>query len=179
MSVNAISSYSSATQYQYFSSAVSDDQVQSLLQQYGLIPTGDDSTDLQALYEAMYAAAQTNVTSSSSATDNSQQSQNSQATDAENSTNIPWSDLMSQVGLYASGDYTTDYEAFNDKITSMQASGALSQQDQATINELLSEASIIFVQPTDSSSQTSTQSSYQLVSGADIQAQLNRMYLLG
>lgn len=177
MSVNAIGSYSysSAVQYQYFGTTISDDQIKLLLQKYNIVQTGDSYVDLQALYGAMYSDAQSEATAELQANSNPQGA--SQATEAANSTNVPWASLMNQVGLTATGNLDEDYSNFNNKISSMQSSGALSQQDQATINQLVSEASIVFVQQNNPTSQS--QSTAQNPSGADIQALMNKMYFLG
>jgi len=181
--------YSANIEYSYFGTDISGQNLQALMEKYGIQQTGDSETDLRALYNAMYADAanQTKGSQPSSRTNNGQEAQNnSQATDAGNSTNVPWANLMNQVGLSAIGDLKTDYDAFANKIAAMQSSGGTSPENQATINQLIAEASIVFVQP-DSSSQGSSSSApnpqphppSQSVSGADIQAQLNRMLVIG
>lgn len=196
MSVNAISSYnySSSVQYKYFHAVISDAQLKDLFVKYGIIPTGNADTDLDNLYQAMYPKAVVEAAQVNGSTSSSQQSQSvqsnqkpSQATEAQNSSNVPWANLMSQVGLPTTGDLATDYTAFSDKISAMQSSAAISPQDQAQIGMLLAEASIVFVQPNSStqsasqasSSQPSQQQQLQAPTGADIQAQLNKMYILG
>ncbi|MDD3435674.1 MAG: hypothetical protein PHC64_00825 [Candidatus Gastranaerophilales bacterium] len=174
MSVNAIGNYyySPAIQYHYFGTVVSNEQIRILLKKYGIDPTGDSLIDLRALYEVMYSVAKKNVTSQqapSSAT-------GSQAVNAGNSINVPWASLMSQVGLSATGNLTADYEAFSNKISALQASGALSQQNQASVDMLISQAAVVFVSRSDSSSQS--QKSSQNVSNVDIEVQLNKMYSL-
>lgn len=188
MTISAVSSYSYSptVEYQYFGASTSDDQIQTLLQEYGIQKSGDPNADLLALYNAMYPEAVHKAQNSkaTSQTNNNQQVQNSsQTTDAQNSSNVPWANLMTQVGLYATGDLSTDYQAFSDKISAMQSSGATSQQDKATIGQLVSEASSVFVQPANSTSQMSSDQSQiqasQAASGADIMAQLNKMFLIG
>lgn len=187
MTIGAVSSYSYSTtvEYQYFGASLSDADIQQLLSDYGIQQSGDSDYDLEQLYDAMYSTAVDNAQNAqaSSLANNTQQPQNSQAAEAQNSTNVPWANLMTQVGLYATGDLSTDYQAFNNKITAMQASGATSQQDKATIGQLVSEASSVFVQPTNSTPQVSSDQNLlqtsQAVSGADIMAQLNKMFLVG
>lgn len=168
MTVGAVSSsysysYATSFQYQYFGTVVSDERIQELMQQYGIQQTGDKQNDLQALYKAMFSAAKT------SAVDAAPQQQ-SQA--ASGSADVPWATLMNQVGLSVSGDFSTDYQAFNSKISAMQLS-ATSAHDKAIINQLVAEAQIVFVPPSASSGNA------RMASGADILAQLNKMYMLG
>lgn len=180
MSVNAISSfsYSSSIQYQYFGMSISNEQLQTLMEKYGIIQTGDSYTDIRALYQAMYSDAKSTVTQSEAATGNQQQTGSSQSAQ-EDPNSVPWANLMSQIGLSATGDINKDYASFNDKISAMQSSPALSQQDKATINQLASEASIVFVQQNTSSTSSTQNSQPPSPTGADIQAQLNKMYFLG
>jgi len=111
----------------------------------------------------------------------------SQANDAENSTNVPWASLMNQIGLYVTGDLKTDYDAFSNKISAMQSSGAISPDNEAAINQLIAEASIVFVQQSDSSTKAAAGSAEhvqspppsQSVSGADITARFNKMLIFG
>lgn len=174
--VSAINSvtYSYALQYQYFGTAISDNAVQALLQQYGVQETWDAQTDLQNLYQAMSSTAASDVSAEQAAAQSAQQTNNTQ-----NPNNVPWANLMNQIGLSPTGDFNTDYTAFNNRISAMQSSAATSSPDaQAYINQMQSEAGIVFVQPTQSTSQDqSTQT--PTVSGADIQAALNKLYALG
>lgn len=182
--VSAISSYSNASsvEYQYFGTSISDSELESLMQQYGIQVTGDADTDIRELYEAMYSVAANDVQSSQSSSQ-VQSNQNSQETEGQNASNVPWANLMTQVGLSATGDLSTDYEAFSGRISAMQSSSATSADMQATINQLMAEANVVFVQQANSSTQTSSsqqsQGAAQTVSGADIVAQLNKLYLVG
>lgn len=182
MSVNAISAYSSATQYKYFSAVVSTSQLQSLMEKYGIRTTGDQDKDLEALYQVMYseAASEAAETLGSVAT----QPVNNQTVQDAASTQIPWANLMTQVGLSATGNLEDDYAAFNNQINAMKASGASSQSDRAYISLLMAQAGVVFVQDTSTtqaaaSSARSAQPQAQSVSGVDIIAQLNKMYMLG
>lgn len=166
MTIGAISSttYSTSVQYQYFGTTVSDDRIKDLLNQYGVQSTGDATTDLQSLYEAMQSAASNNVKGA--------QEKQQQAPTA--ASNVPWADLLNQVGLSPSGDLDTDYNAFTQQIYMMQIS-ATSPQDKANVAQLQAQAQIVFI---DNQSSSSSQSTPQ-VSGADIVAQLNKMLLMG
>lgn len=185
---NNMYAYSSNVVYEYFGTNISGKQLQDLMEQYGIYQTGDSDTDIKALYDAMYADAKNQVNSSqpSTSTNNTQKTQPSnQGAGVSDSSNVPWANLMSQVGLFATGNLTTDYEAFSDKISKMISSATLSQQDRANIAQLIAEASMVFVQP-NSSTQASSASAQaqqpaqtvQPISGADIMAQLNKMIML-
>lgn len=168
MTVGAVSSsysysYATSFQYQYFGTVVSDERIQELMQQYGIQQTGDKQDDLQALYKAMLSSAQINAANASA-----QQPVQANAQSAS----APWATLMNQVGLSVSGDFSTDYQTFNSKISTMQLS-ATSAHDKAIINQLVAEAQIVFVPPSAPSGNT------RMASGADILAQLNKMYMLG
>ena len=164
----------------------SDQRIQELLANYGITQTGDDS-DIKNLYDAIYTQASTDVgnVQSANASQNAQgATQNSQQTQAQNSSNVPWATLMGQVGLTATGKLYDDYDAFNEQIYKMQAS-ATSPQDKANIAELQAEAQVVFVQPDESkaqaaSSQTQAQNAAQpqQMTGADIMAQLNKLFLV-
>lgn len=195
MTISAVSSvtsysYSTAVENQYFGTSISESQLQILMDRYMIKQTGDSEIDLRALYNAMYpeASSKAQSSSASASTNQSQKTQSgqeNQAIDAQNANNVPWANLMNQVGLYATGDMTKDYEAFGDKISQMQSSGATDSKMQATINQLVAEAAIVFVQPDDQSSAAQAQTSAnnasksQQVSGADIQAQINKMFVFG
>lgn len=138
---------------------------------------------MQALYDAMYSEASSSATVEQSSPNQLPLSdQGSQATDAQNASNVPWATLMGQVGLAATGNLATDYNTFSEKISAMQVS-ATSQQDKASIDQLEAEASIVFVQQdqpvTQGSSQVQDSSQSKSVTGADIKAQLNKLYFLG
>lgn len=175
MTISAISSNYSSYQtyeYQFFGATISDSQLEYLMQKYRITPTGDSLKDVEALYQAMYGEASSQATNLVSA----QNTQNKpQTTEPQNSTKVPWADLMSKVGLAATGELAQDYTLFNAKLSAMQSSGATSPQDQALIGQLSAEASIVFVAPQQTSDpQNTTQT--KSVSGADIVAQLNKLY---
>lgn len=188
MTISAISSnysYFQKYQDQFFGGTISVSQFEFLMRKYGVKESGDTYKDVQALYQAMYASADSEVIAASTPSIQNQPKvqKPSQATDAQNSSNVPWASLMGQVGLTVTGDLDKDYAAFTAKISTMQASAAQSPKDQAMINQLIAEAGVVFVQQDQSSTQATSQSQSNAqtpsVSGVDILAQLNRMYFFG
>lgn len=177
MTIGAISSSAynySTTEYDYFGTTISNSRLQDLMEQYGIKPTGDSDVDIKALYQAMHSTASSNISQAQAA---SQEQKDSQATAAQNSNNVPWATLMSQIGLSATGKFDTDYTAFNNRISSMSVN-ASSQQDKASINQLQAQASIVFVQQ-NQTTQNTAQTSSQNFSGADITAQMNKLFIVG
>lgn len=173
--------YSTLVEYKYFGTTFSDQNIQDLMRQYGIIQTGDSDVDLKALYQAMYSSA----TSQATAADASKnlhrvKPEENQAQDAQNANNVPWTTLMNQVGLSPTGDLATDLTTFNNKISQMMAS-ATTQQEKANLYQLAAEASIVFVQPVSASQSSSTQASSlsHSISGADIMARLNKLMVVG
>lgn len=165
MTIGAISStniYSTAIQYQYFGTDISDDKIKDLMRAYGIMTTGDAKFDIQSLYDAMKAAANGNL-------NNAQQQSAPEVTGTI--ANVPWADLMNQVGLSPIGDLETDYNAFTQQINLMQISAA-SPQEKANVAQLQAQAGIVFIDQSSGSSQKSQ------ISGANILAQLNKMYLM-
>lgn len=181
---NSISSlYSTSTEYKYFGTTISSDRLQDLMERYGIIQTGDSETDLRALYQAMMGDAVSELKNAQTATNTrSKVGEPSQLTQAQNASNVPWATLMGQIGLSVTGDFATDYQAFNSKISVMNAS-ATTPQDKASINQLVAQATVVFIQPSQSTAQASSlqpqgQNSQPQFTGADIQAQLNRLFLV-
>lgn len=168
MTVGAISSnyiYSTAIQYQYFGTDISDDKIKDLMRAYGIMTTGNAEFDIQSLYDAMKAAASGNL-------------KNAQPSTPEAigiTANVPWADLMNQVGLSPLGDLETDYNAFIQQINLMQIS-ATSPQEKANVAQLQAQAAIVFIDNTNLQSSGSSQKPQ--ISGADILAQLNKLYLM-
>lgn len=192
MTVGAVSSttiYSNSLQYKYFHTVLSDAQVQDLLRNYGILPSGDADIDLDNLYNVMYAQASKDATEAAGSIASTQQTQTPQNTQStqttQSSTEVPWATLMSQVGLTATGDLDKDYASFNEKISLMSAS-ATTPQDRANVAQLEAQANIVFVQPTQTaqasnSNQSNTQGAMATATatatGADIVAMLNKLYL--
>lgn len=177
--------YSSIEQYKYFSASVSDARLQQLMVDYGVQVTGDADKDLQALYSAMYGVAEQDLLYGMSPSTSSvaQANQASQAQQQQpQSDNVPWATLMNLVGLYPTGDFQSDYVAFNNQIQVMQAS-ATSPDQKAMIAQLQAQAQIVFVQPDQTSiqqgQQPAVQQSQPTASGADITAMLNQLFMVG
>lgn len=166
MTIGAVSltNYSASLQYQYFGTAISADKIKDLMNAYGIMTTGDANIDLQNLHDAMQL----------NATDNLKETQASQQQTPPAAKNVPWADLMNQIGLPLTGSIDADYNAFNQKIFEMQMS-ATTPTEKANIAQLQAQALIAFVPPQNSNPNQSTPQ----VSGTDIIAQLNKMYLLG
>lgn len=187
MSINAITaissdySYFTKYQYQFFGTTISEIKFNDLLKKYGITPNiGNSYETVEALYNAMYAEAKAEAIGAVSSTRAQSTPQSSQSLKAANSTNAPWTFLMSRIGLSATGNLSADSAAFTSKISALQSSGATSQEQIAYINQLMSEASVVFVQTSSTIAQStpssSAQTQRQSVTGADIKAQLNRMY---
>lgn len=175
MSVGAISGnlYTPVMQYRYFDTSISDNQILSLMQQYGISPSGDRDADLDALYNAMYSDAKGIVASN---VNNAQQAQKDKAQSAQQTpSDVPWASLMYQAGLHVSGDYKKDYQEFTDKIFQMKLS-ATSPKDYAMISQFVSQAAIVFTPPSSASESSSPLPS---ATGADITAMLNKLYFFG
>lgn len=166
--------YSSIEQYRYFSASVSDIRLQNLMVEYGIQITGDADQDLQALYSAMYSEAASDVAYQAPVVSNQPVQQQNQP---PQTTNVPWANLMNLVGLSPMGDLSTDYAAFNNRIQAMSAS-ATSAQDKANIAQLQAEAQVVFVQPSQGQQQ-SPQQSPPTISGAQITAMLNQLFMVG
>ena len=180
MTVGVVTSYSSATQYQYFGTAMSTENIRTLMEEYGVSSTGNATDDLKNLYKAMYVKASANATSAVNQSNSSSQLGNQVTGALTTSNNVPWATLMSQVGLNATGNLATDYSSFKNLISEMQV-GSVSQQDKASINQLEAEASIVFVQQGQSATQgtSGSTSAPRTLTGADIQAAMNKMLILG
>lgn len=175
MSVGAISGnlYTPVMQYRYFDTSISDNQILSLMQQYGISPSGDRDSDLDALYNAMYSDAKGIVANN---VNNAQQAQKDKAQSAQQTpSDVSWANLMTQAGLHVSGDYKKDYQEFTDKIFQMKLSAA-SPKDYAMISQFVSQAAIVFTPPNSASESSSPLPS---VTGADITAMLNKIYFFG
>lgn len=188
MSVNAIGLplYSTSLQYKYFSAYISEDRLNDLLEKYGIISTGDRDKDLDTLHRLMYAEAVKEVEDAQGASNQTPKVKqaNNQAIESATSNEVPWANLMTQVGLSATGDLNEDYIAFMNQIQLMKRSGASSQSDKAYIDQLMAQASVVFVQPetiqtSSAKAPSASTPAPQQPSGVDILAQLNKMYIVG
>src|SRR5574344_474 len=156
----------SSVLYRYFGNEISADKFDSLLLQYGITATGIVDHDIQALYNAIHSNATSKI--------NSKLSQNQNINNATQEQTVPWANLMSQVGLAASGEITDDKERFYSKISEMQQAASSSTTQQANINQLLAEAGIVFV-----AIPAQEQQQIQTASGADIAALMNKQFFFG
>lgn len=174
--------YSSITQYKYFSASVSDIRLQNLMVEYGIQVTGDADKDLRALYSAMYDEAASDVEYEMPAGANAVSQPVQQSSQPQQTTNVPWATVMNLVGLSPTGDLSKDYTAFNNTIQTMQTS-ATSPQGKANIAQLQAVAQMVFVQPDQGVAQQVQQQAPQqsppTVSGAQITAMLNQLFLVG
>lgn len=175
-------SYSSIEQYRYFSAYVSDARLQQLMKDYGIQVTGDPDQDLQALYTAMYAEAEKDVAYGMPVAANMVSQPVQAPSQPQQTTNVPWATLMGLVGLSPTGDFSTDYSAFNNQIQVMQASSS-SPDQKAVVAQLQAEAQVVFVQPDQGAAQQgqpqAPQQSPPTVSGAQITAMLNQLFMVG
>jgi len=187
MSISAVSSCSSTVMYSYFKSAISTSQLETLLKKYGLKSTGDTEQDMKALYQVMSQSAVKEVVGVE-VTEKVEKKENKQSVEGAASTEnqIPWANLMSQVGLFTSGDLNTDYISFMNQVSLMKASAGASTQQKANIEQLMAQAGVVFAQqnqPMQANQSTASSSddsaSKQQSSGADILAKLNKMRMLG
>lgn len=180
MSVSAISSnfyYSPSVQYEYFGTTVSESRIQDLMRMYGIEQTGDSEYDMRALYNVMYSFASSQLDALQAVYNRQQQVQESDETEAQDSASVPWAGLMGQVGLPVTGVYDTDYDAFNMQIFSMRMSAAGNPQQLASVAQLEAQASVVFVKQDQSASEGTSLPSTGSVSGYEILAALNQMYI--
>lgn len=186
MQVNGVNTtYSAALQYKYFFAVISEDQLEVLLRRYGITPTGDKDKDMEALYQAMRAVATSDLIKMQAASQLRDEVTSAPKTGEQQKTNaIPWGDLMTQVGLSTTGDLNNDYSLFLARINAMQNSASTSPENRAYIDMLMAQASVVFVQPESTAKQNEasvspSKNNSQSISGADLVAQINRMYMLG
>jgi hypothetical protein len=156
--VNGVYQYSTTYQMQIFGNSISNDDLNDLMSQFGISQTGDEYLDISELYDAMYAFYQTQQNSQI----------NSQAQNGENATNVPWADVMKEVGLSATGNLDDDYSNFTKTISSIEDS-TKNEQDKAEVAAFAQTAQSYFVQ--NNSSET------QMASSSDIIAEMNKSFL--
>ncbi len=181
--------YDTTNQYRFFGTLIPDYRLNDLMVKYHVLQTGDSYKDLHNLYLAIKNKATVNTATAAKTASNrnAQQIQSTQQpqqqTQAQAASAIPWATLMGQVGLAATGDLAIDYGAFKTRIYTMQIN-AKDNTQKANIGLLIAQAEIVFVdntQPTAqaASSQAKAPQAPQSikVSGADIQAAINRLYL--
>ncbi len=128
--VNGVYSYTSANIYSYLGRVpTSNAALKEAFREYGIKPTGNDY-DLKRLKNAMYEEYSTQVQEQ---INNQQQEKNV----------VPWASLLTQIGIQPTGDYETDYAAFNNAIQLLSQS-AIDGQAMAYFAGLRSEAQRIF-----------------------------------
>lgn len=163
VALNGNYQYTTAYMQKVFGSAISISNLNYLMRDFGVNQTGDEQTDLQALYSAMrsYYANNTEVTSAMAGSNQMSQ------------TNRPWEVLMQQVGLTPVGDVQIDYAKFQDAVKLMISQAVRPEEKQYFLGLLAQGQSVfnvrISAQPTPAPS----------VSGADILANMNRAFMLG
>ena len=148
-----------------FGQVISAAKFRALLRQYGVKETGNAYLDVQALYKAMSSSASNLV--DGKLPKNSVEFQP-----------IAWANLMSRVGLAASGDFAGDYSRFNAKIDEMNASAGGNSVIQANVSQLRAEAAVVF---TDAAKNILAQQNAEQpkASSLDIRTMLDKMYFLG
>ena len=175
MTIGAISSvytYSTSYQSSIFGSTYSNERLNQLMRQYGIIQTGDEYTDLVALYNAMHGDAKTKIEAAAA------QKAGQNEPISTNTSKVPWQSLMAQVGLQTTGNVSVDYEAFNRRLFQMQGA-ARSKQDEADIYALMNQGNIVFNDQTQQNDITASGATKpQAISGAEILAQMNKMFAL-
>ena len=127
--VNGVYSYTSANIYSYLGRVpTSDRALKDAFDKFDITPTGS-SNDLKKLNDAMYE-------------EYSAQVQN-QIANQNNTQVVPWAGICAQIGVQATGDYETDYAAFNNAIQLLSQS-AIDGQAMAYFAGLRSEAQQAF-----------------------------------
>ena len=127
------------------------------MSQYGISQTGDEYLDISELYDAMYSFYQTQQGSQVN-----EQAQNGQTT------NVPWADVMTEVGLNATGNLDEDYASFTNAVNVIEDS-TKNEQDKAEVATFAQNAQSYFVQNNTSEAQTA--------SSSDIIGALNKSFL--
>ena len=130
--VNGVYSYTSANIYSYLGRVpTTNAALKEAFREFGIRPTGRDY-DLKRLKNAMYEEYSAQVKEQ---IDNQNSEKN----------NVPWAGLLTQIGIQPTGDYETDYAAFNNAIQLLSQS-AIDGQAMAYFAGLRSEAQRVFAQ---------------------------------
>lgn len=162
--VNGVYQYSATSQLRIFPTSVSSDRISDLMKEYGVLQTGDEYTDLRALYQAMYNYYSQQTAAAAASANSSYMAQVGK--------NSPWSPLMEAVGLKATGNLNYDYDKFNQKMVSLE-DNTNSQSDRAKLDKLNQQAPYVFTQS------AQIQNDNRQAVGADIVAAINRAMLIG
>ena len=128
--VNGVYSYTNSSLYTYLGMVPANArELKEAFDEYGIRITGS-TDDLKKLKNAMYQEYSAQV----------QQQINNQN---EQKSQIPWAGLLAQIGIQATGDYDTDYAAFDNAIQ-LLSQGAIDGQAMAYFAGLRSEAKLAF-----------------------------------
>lgn len=165
--VNGIYQYTNTYQSQFFSSAISANSLNQLMQEYGVIQTGDEFSDIQALYDSMYGYYSNEIN-----TQNAQQANSSSQAEGQNASSAGWASVMQEVGLTATGKLDDDYAKFTAQIQSLEES-ASNQQDKDEIEAFAGQATSYFVENNTSTAHSQSTTA----SGSDIIAAMNKTYV--
>ncbi|HNW26586.1 MAG TPA: hypothetical protein PLG15_06615 [Candidatus Gastranaerophilaceae bacterium] len=127
--VNGVYQYTYDYVNQYFNVNVSNARINELMQEFGILPTGNQEEDLRALFNAMY-------------------NYYSQQAPVQNNPNtpVPWAPLMQKVGLTPTGDLATDHSAFMVRIDQLQGIAKNGSQEDTT-EELVNQSYNVFIPP--------------------------------
>ena len=146
--VNGVYSYTSANIYSYLGRLPTNNAaLKEAFREFGIAPTGKES-DLKRLENAMYREYSEQVREQ---IDNQNSEKN----------NVPWAGILSQIGIQPTGDYDTDYQAFNNAIQLLSQS-AIDGQAMAYFAGLRSEAQSAFASYSPSDQQVQTFFDYKV-----------------
>ncbi len=128
--VNGVYSYTSSNIYSYLGRVPSNEtRLKEAFDEFNVTPTGTND-DIKKLKNAMYEEYTAQVKEQ---IDNQNQAKQS----------VAWAGLLAQIGIQATGDYDTDYAAFNNAIQLLSQS-AIDGQAMAYFAGLRSEAASAF-----------------------------------
>ena len=128
--VNGVYTYTSSNIYSYLGRVPSSERkLEETFDEFNVTPTGKNE-DLQNLKDAMYKEYSIQVQEQINNQNQSQQV-------------IPWSGLLAQIGIQATGDREKDYAAFNNAIQLLSQS-AIDGQAMTYFAGLRSEAQRVF-----------------------------------
>lgn len=162
--VNGVYQYNSNAIFQMFSVSVSPDRINELMKKYGVMATGNEYTDLRALFQAMFNYFSRQI-------DNSLSNPSGQVAQQAASA-VPWAPLMHAVGLKPTGNLYDDHNKFNVKINELEKT-SYGNSDKEYYKGLKKEAPYVFVEP------HQAPPAAPQASGAEIMAAMNRMLLVG
>ena len=127
--VNGVYSYTSANLYSYLGRVpASNTALKDAFTEFNVTPTGS-TDDLKKLNSAMYREYSNQV--------------QEQIENQNNKQVVPWASLCAQIGIQATGDYETDYAAFNNAIQLLSQS-AFDGQAMTYFAGLRTEAQKVF-----------------------------------